>query len=305
MTVTIRVATAADLSEAYDVQREASEAVGMAIGNVAGPADGRVPAKFRHELQHGRFLIAEVDGRMAGFGAVFQRAGVAFLATFYVRPDAQAAGLGVGQALLAALFEGLGPARCVVSSGVHRALALYARNDLLPRWPLLMLDARSDRLAMQDDAEFGVEPADVHDPDLLTWDAEIAGRGERTVDQRYWRDEYCADPYWIERAGRRVGYAYIQKLFASPDAPWNPDAVCLGPIGVRESSDAAGAVLAVAGAAGPLAERLLIDVPGAHPALPVLLDAGFRIFYQATFCSSSASDIFDPRRYTPADTITF
>ncbi len=141
------MATEADLPTAYEVQREASLAAGMEIGNVAGPAGDMVPAKFRHEQRHGRFLVAEVDGRMVGFGAVFQRLNVAFLATFYVRPDAQIAGLGVGQTLIEALFEGLGPVRCVVSSAVHRAIAIYARNDLQPRWPLFMLEGRVDRLS--------------------------------------------------------------------------------------------------------------------------------------------------------------
>lgn len=304
MTFRIRGATAADLPAAYEVQREASLAAGMEIGNVNGPAGDHVPAKFRHELKEGRFLIAEENGRMLGFGAVFQRADVAFLATFYVRPGAQSAGQGVGQQLIDALFDGLGPVRSVVSSHVYRALAVYARNGMLPRWPLYMLEGASDRISTLSETGVAVVRADDADSDLLAWDAEIAGRGKRPGDHRYWRKEYAADPFWIERGDQRIGYAYIQKLFESPDAPWNPDTVFLGPIGVRDRADAADAVVAVARSASLLTSRLLIDVPGAHPALPALLDAGFRIHYQATFCSNSSSDTFDPCLYIPADTIT-
>ncbi len=304
MTAVIRPATTADLAVAYDVQREASAAAGMEIGNVNGPAGGQVPAKFRHELSDGRFLVADVDGAMAGFGAVFQRAHVAFLATFYVRPDAQLAGLGVGQRLLDRLFDGLGPVRSVVSSHVHRALAVYARNGMLPRWPLYMLNADAACAQGLDDPGVLVVPAGLGDPDLIAWDAEIAGRGARPADHHYWRSEYAAEPLWIERGADRIGYAYIQHLYESPDAPWNPETVMLGPIGVRAASDATAATIAVARAAGALAPRVAVDIPGAHPALPALLDSGFRIHYQATYCSSADDDVFDPRRYIPADTIT-
>ena len=276
----------------------------MEIGSVVGPADGQVPAKFRHELRHGRFLVADIDGRMAGFGAVFQRKHVAFLATFYVRPEAQSAGLGVGQMLMDALFEGLGPVRCVVSSDVHRALAIYARNGLLPRWPLFMLEAEAARLALPLDDGLRVAAADPDDSELLRWDAEIASRGERPDDHQFWRDEYGSSPYWICRDGELVGYAYIQSLFESPDAPWNPGTVFLGPIGVLDQRDSTEAVLAVVAIAKTLAPRIALDLPGAHPAFPGLLAAGFKIFYQATFCSSSGEGAFDPRRYVPADTIT-
>lgn len=304
MSVTIRRATFDDLPVAYDIQRESSAAAGMEIGNVAGPADGRVPAKFRHEFHHGRFLIAEVDACALGFGAVFQRANVAFLATFYVRPGAQMAGLGVGQKLLDALFDGLGPVHCVVSSSVSRAIAIYARNGMLPRWPLFMLEAQSERLPVEKLDQYRAKPAEIADPALVDWDAQIARRGKRAIDHAYWREEYRGIPFWIERDDERVGYAYIQHTYESSDAPWNPDAVILGPIGVRDRADAAGAVMAVVDAARDRASRLLIDAPGSHPALPHLLDAGFRIFYQATFCSSSSVDVFDPRCYIPADTIT-
>ena len=276
----------------------------MEIGNVVGPADGQVPAKFRHELRHGRFLVAEFEGQMAGFGAVFQRKDVAFLATFYVHPDAQNAGLGVGQLLMDALFEGLGPARCVVSSDVHRAIAIYARNGLLPRWPLFMLEADTDRLVLPSEQDLDVVAAHPGDPELLRWDAAIGNRGERPDDHEFWRAEYCASPCWIVREGVRIGYAHIQRLLASPDAPWNPKTVFLGPIGVLDDRYAAAAVMAVVEAARSSAPRLALDLPGGHPALASLLEAGFRIFYQATFCSSSATGAFDPRCYVPADTIT-
>ncbi|CAN5736326.1 hypothetical protein BH23CHL2_BH23CHL2_16060 [soil metagenome] len=305
MSVVIRPATEHDLPDSYDVQQEASIAKGLQIGNVGGPNDGRVPAKFRHELQHGRFLVAEVGGRIVGFGAVFERGDIAFLATFYVRPDAQIAGLGVGQKLLDDLFDVPAGVRCVVSSHVYRALALYARNGLLPRWPLLMLEGRSTELDLPPIPGVSVEPTDPDDPELISWDADIAGRGVRPVDQRYWLNEYAASPYWIRRNGARIGYGYIQRLFESADAPWHPDTVLLGPIGVRKVSESVGAVVALVDAAQSMAPRILIDMPGAHPALPSVLTAGFRIHYQATFCSSAACPPFDPRRYVPADTITF
>ena len=305
MKVVIRPATAADLTDAYDVQQEASAAEGLEIGNVGPSPAGRVPAKFRHELAHGRFLVAEGEGRIQGFGAVFERGGVAFLATFYVRPNAQQAGRGIGQRLLDRLFDGPASMRCVVSSHVHRALALYARNGILPRWPLYMM--AGERNGIRPDTPGAVEAVDAQPGDraLLELDKRIAGRGNREIDQRYWLETHRARPYWLHREGRRIGYGYIQDLGHSEDAPWNPDSAFVGPVGVLEPADAAGAVIALVEQARSTAGVVLLDVPGSHPALPALLHSGFRIHYQATFCCSEGSGPFDPACYLPADTITF
>ncbi|MEZ4521704.1 MAG: GNAT family N-acetyltransferase [Thermomicrobiales bacterium] len=305
MDVLIRRATEADLETAYEVQNEASAAAGLAIGNVGDTEAGLVPAKFRHECRHGRFLVAEVDGRIEGFGAVFERENIAFLATFYVRPGSQAEGRRIGQRLLDALFDVPASVHCVVSSHVHRALAIYARNGMLPRWPLFMIEARSQDLSFSCADGYSVEPADPDDPALVEWDRAIAGRGRRSEDQQYWLDEYSALPYWILRGESPVGYGYVQKLYESADATWHPETAMIGPFGVRESPDAVPALFALIRQVSTMAPRLTIDIPGPHPALPALFDAGFRIFYQATFCSNMNDHFFDTDLYIPADTITF
>lgn len=95
----IRQATVEDLPEVYEVQYEAT----YDDLPLPPPATG-VLSKFRHEVAEARSLVAVHDGRILGFGAVFERTDVAFLATLHVRPAAQAAGLRVGQQLLEQLF---------------------------------------------------------------------------------------------------------------------------------------------------------------------------------------------------------
>ncbi len=306
MTIIIRRATRLDLPGAYAIQQESSLDTGLEIGNVAGTAGAAIPAKFNHELEHGRFLVAEDEstGRLLGFGGMFDRENVSFLATFYVRPSAQRAGLGAGQRLLDGLFDRPGRTRCVVSSHIHRAIAVYARNDMLPRWPLYMLEGSSPGLLNNRAAGIKAQPAGPGDPGLVEIDSEIAGRGRRLVDQQYWVGTHCATPYWICRSGEHIGYGYIQDLGRSVDARWNGETTCIGPVGVFDPEDAAAAVDALVGIAREISNRVVIHVPGAHPALAVLFAAGFRIFYQAVFCCSAGSGPFDPTCYLPADTIT-
>jgi hypothetical protein len=60
---------------------------------------------------------------------------------------------------------------------------------------------------------------------------------------------------------------------------------------------AAACVLAAMCWARARADVLLIDVPGPHPCLAPLLDAGFRIAYVETFVSTARTPFFDARCY--------
>ncbi|HEV2237516.1 MAG TPA: hypothetical protein VGR57_12710, partial [Ktedonobacterales bacterium] len=64
-----------------------------------------------------------------------------------------------------------------------------------------------------------------------------------------------------------------------------------------DAADAAACALAAcAWAVAQGAPLLRIAVPGAHPALKPLLDAGALINYVEMYCAAR-DDLFDPRRY--------
>ncbi len=298
--LTIRPATEQDLETTSEIQYEADDDT----HNFLLPPGSGLHSKFRYELEQSRFLVAEVDNWMVGFGALFERAGVAFLATLFVRPEAQQPGANVGRQLLEKLLETDCRIRCVVSSANPRALAIYIRAGMLPRWPLYMLAAQPDQLGDIPETGLQITPADGDESDLIRWDADIAGRGRRADDRRYWIEQRGAIPVWFQRAGKRVGYGYIQMLYRSSDAAWFPEAIKIGPIGVRDPGEATACVLSAVKWASRHGKSLHIELPGPHPSLIALLELGFQVVYVATFCSSSEVDVFDPRLYVVADTIT-
>lgn len=295
----IRRATLDDLPEVYEVQYEATQ------NDQPMPEPGNgVLSKFRHEVAEARAMVAVRDGQILGFGAVFERAHVAFLATLHVRPTAQAARLRVGWQLLEQLIPTGVWSRAVVSSRVPRAVALYTRFGMPPQWPLYMLELESARLRSLPPANVQLVQAEVGDPELLAMDALVAGRGERLADHAYWVRERGAAPFWLLRAGERIGYGYAQHLYRSSDAHWHPEQLMLGPLGVLDAADALDAVMAAVAWAAPQAHFVTLDVSGPHPALKVLLDAGFRITYNATVGFANGHNVYDPTRYIVSDTIT-
>ena len=71
----------------------------------------------------------------------------------------------------------------------------------------------------------------------------------------------------------------------------------VGPVGAGTAEDAADCLLAAVEFARTRSDRVRLSVPGPHPALAALLDAGFHITYLETFVSSAAAPFLDPARY--------
>jgi GNAT superfamily N-acetyltransferase len=82
-------------------------------------------------------LVAELDGAAAAFGAVIDADGITMLTDLFVDPAAR--GLGLGSALVDALFVGA-ERRMTFSSKHPAAWAAYRRAGMEPRWRLLYLD---------------------------------------------------------------------------------------------------------------------------------------------------------------------
>lgn len=296
----IRSAVFDDLNAIFKIQIEASVAVGEPDPGPGVP----IPSKLVHNLKAGDLLVAERDGDLIGFGGAFTRGPVRLLSFLYTRPDVQQGGQGVGRALLDELMPESGLTNVVISSAVHRAIAVYTRHGMLPRWPLVMLDASVIRLADTPPSPICLAPAEPLDPEFLSWDAELAGRGERRTDHQYWLDVRAGLPFWLERAGDRLGYAYIQRLYANSESA-TPHAAFIGPVAVRDPDDMLPALMALIRRARDESDVLQLDLLGPNPALPEVLKLGFRINYVTTFCCACAPDFIDPCCYVPGDTVNF
>lgn len=261
------------------------------------PPRRSIPPWYRHELLTGTLWVAEAADGVVGFAGAITRDGVDYLADLFVRPAWQSAGL--GRRLLESVMPQTERVRCTLASRDFRALGLYSRAGMQPAWPNVWLAVgagalREERLPGADLVVCAAEPGD---PALVARDAAACGR-MRPIDHDYWVAAQRGVPLWFARAGRVVGYGYVQR--ESQRALWHPDTQTLGPIGAGTPEEALACVGAAANWASRAGVRLRIPVPGPHPALGPLLEAGFRITYVETFCSSAVAPRFDPRCYVPS-----
>jgi GNAT superfamily N-acetyltransferase len=247
---------------------------------------------YPHLLAHGELTVAEVDGVVAGFAGMVVRSETVFLTDLFVREEHQSSQLG-GRLLRYALGPHAGRTRFTVSSTDPRALSLYVRAGMRPLWPNLLLRAHSASLGGLLVGNLEALPTTPDDPELLAWDAAIGGR-ERPQDHAFWEREEGGVPLWFVRGGEALGYAYVRLRAGTL---YFPEAARIGPVGARAPQHAAICTIAAVRWAAERAPVLRVDMPGPHPALGELLEAGFRITYVETFVSSSATPLFDPVHY--------
>ncbi len=287
MTTTIRPATEADLSAVSDIYYR-SEVEGHPNPPAPHPFSG-----LDHVLATGQMYVAESDGAVIGYASRIVRGRVAFLTDLFVTAERQSSH--AGRALLQATMPaGENLVHCTLSSTDPRAQSLYIRAGMRPQWPNFVLRASAATLGPLPDSGVRLSEAAPDDPALVEWDATIAGR-RRPEDFLFWLGPARAVPFWIERGGDRVGYVFVQRRAGS--SVWYPDAFTVGPIGALTAEDAAAGVFAATAWAGSRAEVIRASIPGPHPALAPLLDAGFKIVYVDTFCAGGEEPIFDARQY--------
>jgi GNAT superfamily N-acetyltransferase len=287
LAITTRRATAADLPAInaifYDEETR---------GALNPPAHSPLPY-FAHVLASGETYIAERQRIVIGFASRILRGDVAFLTDLFVRPHEQSSG--IGATLLRAALPDDASHRCTYAASDHRALALYARAGMRPRYPQCALLGEVATLRPLPPSTIDVVAAGAGDPELQRWDAELGGR-TRPQEFAYWLAECQALPLWLQRDGRTIGYALVQRRSAG--FVWHPEAWTIGPLGVRDPADALAGVLAAVAWVRYRAPMFRLFVPGPHPALAPLLDGGLRITYMDAFCSSdSAASLFNPACY--------
>ncbi|KAA9374452.1 GNAT family N-acetyltransferase [Microbispora cellulosiformans] len=268
------------------------------------------------ERDFGTVVVAEVDGTIAGFGATLPRGRITHLGDLFVLPDHQSSG--AGRMILSRLLPSDAPMMTFASADL-RALALYVRRGMRPRCPLLYLSrppqsarpaesarapqsapsaqsarpaesghvaasgraAESGRVARaRNEALAGVAHARPESDPLtpgardvdaaVALDARISG-GERTATLGW----FAGLPGVTVRAAAS-GYAFVRVA---------GDSAVIGPAGGDTPQACVEAVLEAADACSG-AGSVEIAVPGTHPLLPLLLDAGWRIDDMDTLMTS-------------------
>jgi GNAT superfamily N-acetyltransferase len=280
MTATVRPAVDADLAAITTILEANDEPVSW--------PDVPRPPYVEHLLTRPglRLVVAELDGSVAGVAGSIEvgTADRRFLTDLYVDPARQSRGLGT--VLLAAAMAGASD-RMTFSSSDPRALAAYIRNGMRPWWPLLYLEVAPGRLGPH---ESGVVARPAAAADTAAIERGWTGI-DRGIDFAFYArlpdaagfvitiDDAVAAIGWgrreLEVPGRWLDHASI-----APDA---------------DPVRAAFAILRTAAAGQPLGAA----VPGPHPAVGVLLDAGVRIGGVDTFCATRP-DLLDTDRLLPS-----
>lgn len=274
--LTIRKATLADVP--------AIRAILAAHGN-----DGPVTAVdivgpyLRHLIEHATALVTERAGVVVAYGAAID-AGVALhLADLFVRPDML--GQGIGRPLLEAV---LGDARhrTTFASDDPRALPLYVRAGMLPRWPLVSLRGTGSRLAA---AEPPISVETAAPTRFAALEHDWTGF-DRAADHVFWGSQAAAEAFVVLETGTPVALAYARAR--QLDA-----ARVIDRLVVRPGAEPVWPTLAAIRHAARGGE-VLVGIAGTSPVLPALLAAGFRIIDSDQFMASEP-DLVDPARLIP------
>lgn len=282
----IRRATAADLPGTAGVLR--------ANGEPADWLDGPGVLYLEHMLRRGRMWVAAADGeggpdgdaaRIDGFSVGVDLGDAVMLADLFVDPARHDGGL--GKALLEAALDGRFP-RLTNSSADPRALSLYVRAGLRPWWPTLYLEApagASDRLPVAPDTT--IEVADVARTAELS---RVITGIDRTADYAHYASLPGSTGFVVREAGAVAAVGWGR--------PGATSGRKLHHAVIAQDADPVQAALGAVRAVTPRGEPFEGCVPGPHPALPVLLHAGYRIADRDTFCASEPGWL-DPVRVLP------
>lgn len=286
----------------------ACTAIWLSTGDDPSPVPAAPYFLYAHELQTGTLVVAETDDGLVGFGASLPRPGRWFLADLFIDPADQSTG--VGRSLLDALvaIDQPGPARATLASGDPRAVSLYTRFGMTPRCPVFYLTARSaERFPAP---AGGVAVAEVAGERFSPLARELGHRID-PLDVAYLAANL--DVTWLrlsDRSGEPVAAAAVR--WGHPFVLADPRCVTVAPLVLAPGAPAAevaAALLTWVESQGrrPDGAGVRLFVPGPHPLLPILLDAGFAIVDVDTLCASDAAHTgpaaLDPARTCPSTDI--
>jgi GNAT superfamily N-acetyltransferase len=250
---------------------------------------GADPAYMTHLLTQGSVAVGELDGSVVGFGATRQigsgPGAVSMLCDLFVSPRVH--GAGCGRAILATLWRGDG--RRMTFSSLHsNALPLYTSFGLDAWWPLLYLRGRVDAVAAP--AGWAAEVADA--ARVAALELEWTG-ANRSADHCAW----AARPGGTSLLARRDGILLAAATAGGAGSGYGLTHLALAPS--AGDADAAAAVLTVLAALEPADGLALACLPAPHPAVRVLLGAGWRIEEYDLFMATDPT-LIDPYRGVPS-----
>jgi len=267
----IRIAAADDLDAVVDV-----------ASIVDPPADDAEVdvSYYRHLLEHGRLVVADASGIVIGYAAVIDVGRSRHVSDLFVHQDAR--GHGIGRRLLDAVWE----TRAAVVprqtfSSLHRAaLPLYVRAGMAPMWPLLYLSGSSAALPLSPLAvrELDAESAVAAEAEWLGWD--------RSAEYGYWSSRPDARTFAVRDGESTLAVGCTVR---------NRTLHTLSRLACVDGSVVADAAAAAARWCG---DDVMVAAPGVSHAVPVLINAGWRVVEHDVYCASEPG-LIDPERLLP------
>jgi GNAT superfamily N-acetyltransferase len=256
---------------------------------------GQNPAYITHLMDVGQVVVAELGGQVAGFGAVQQigagpRA-VSMLCDLFVHPGAH--GRGCGRAMLADLWSAAGP-RMTFSSLHSHAIPLYTSFGLDAWWPLLYLRGDPTGLPASEawaaSTGFGVGAAPAES--VARYEFDWTGTG-RAAEHRAWAARPGAEPILVSRDDEVIAAGVV--IDHGPERGIVHLAISPG----VDDRAAAGVVLRTLAQLAGSAEAAYVCLPAPHPAVRLLLAAGWR-FDEFDLFMASEPGLLEPRRAVPS-----
>jgi GNAT superfamily N-acetyltransferase len=274
MDITCRPAKPEDLEEAERVVQQSGNALLVRHGLQPWPAPPSTAfPKFCLAQDPSGLWVAEDGDTIVGFGFSWMSEKFWCLSQLFVRPEAQAKG--IGQALLAKTLmqaerNGAANRALITFASNIASTGLYLKNGLYPREPLYEMAAPA-RAVAQNLADTGYDITSIAPwPDAGEWigriDQELLGF-RRDLHHQFLLGGFAARAVRIEHAGRAVGYAYISARGH------------VGPLAIAPDADAKAVVTtALRCALEGGATRVSMLVPGrADVVMQTALAVGFRI----------------------------
>lgn len=274
----------ADLEALGEVFYEADDELNVRRGLPTTPRNPMPLLRLFDHIVTGspqRGWLAERDGRVLGFGICAQRADMTFLSFLFVRPDAQANGL--GRALLERAMANSEYRAVCIGAIQPISAALYAQYGMVPRVPLFMFSGKPNSALRA--LPQGMEIGPVSIEDVAELDQDVTGL-TRPSDHAAW-ERWDRQRLGLYVSGDLIGYGYVQSVGR------------LGPVIVRESEH----LLPFIGALMDLlpdVETWLLNVPGpAAETFETLLKAGLRLEGPPiVYCATELR--IDHSRYLPS-----
>jgi GNAT superfamily N-acetyltransferase len=274
MNITYRPAKLEDLEDAERVVQEAGNELRVRHGRRPWPAPPPIAfPKFCREKDSDGLWVAEHGDTIIGFGFSWMTEKFWFLSQLFVRPEAQAKGIGqalLSKTLIQAARNGATNRALITPAYNTASTGLYLNNGLYPREPLYRMAASAQAVAENlADARYEGTPI-ASSPEPREWLVEIdeALLGlRRDLHHRFLLGGGVARGVRIERAGRLAGYAYISTEGR------------VGPLAIAPDADAKSVVItALRCALESNPSQLSMIVPGrADSVMQAVLALGFRI----------------------------